>query len=172
MKKIFLIPLAFLLSFCNCKKSVAESSKISSIESVCPENGVCTIQLFKNKSLVVKTDDFGSTYYQMIENIDTSVIQYQYDRTVEEGLQDGQHREEILFEINNNNTALKLQDADLQKTKMLFGRHCFCKGQAGYFKIDEGTLFLENKNKVFSFELDFKTDKVPQLFEKVKASIK
>ena len=151
---------------------MAESSKITSIESVCPENGVCTIQLFKNKSLVVKTDDFGSTYYQMIENIDTSVIQYQYDRTVEDGLQDGQHREEILFEINNSTTALKLQDADLQKTKMLFGRHCFCKGQAGYFKIEEGTLFLENKNKVISFELDFKTDKVPQLFEKVTASIK
>lgn len=172
MKKIFLIPLAFILSFCNCNKSVVENAKITSIESICPENGVCTVQLFKNKSLVVKTDDFGSTYYQLAENIDTSVIQYQYDRTVEEGLQDGQHREEILFEINNKTTALKLQDMDLQKTKMLFGRHCFCKGQAGYFKIEEGALLLENKNNVISFELDFKTDKVPQLFEKVKASIK
>lgn len=172
MKKIFLIPLAFSLSFCNCKKSVVENSKTISIESVCPENGECTVQLFKNKSLIVKTDDLGGIYYQMEDNLETSIIQYQYDKTVEKGLQDGQHREEIIFEINNATSELKLQNQELQKTKMLFGRHCFCKGYAGNFKVEEGNLFLENKNNTISFELDFKVYKVPQLFEKVKASIK
>ncbi|MGV9004174.1 hypothetical protein [Flavobacterium sp.] len=171
MKKIFLIPLAISLSFCNCKKSVVDSAKVSSIESICPENGECTIQLFKNKSLIVKTDDLGGIYYQMDESLETSVIQYQYDRKIEDGLQDGQHREEILFEINNKITALNLQDIDLQQTKMLFGRHCFCKGQAGYFKIEEGSLQLENQKKGISFDLDFKIQKVPQLFDKVKATV-
>jgi len=121
---------------------------------------------------MVKTDDLGGIYYHMEDNSNTSIIKYEYNRTVEEGLQDGQHREEIVFEINNNATELKLRDADLQTTKMLFGRHCFCKGQAGFFRIEEGTLNLSNKNEVISFDLDFKTHSVPQLFEKVKASVK
>ena len=172
MKKFFLIPLAFSLSFCNCKKAVIEEKKAFSIESVCPQDGVCTIEVLKNKSLVVKTDDFGSTYFQMTDNEETSVIHYQYNRTVEEGLQDGQHREEVLFEINNSATELKLSNSELQSTKMLFGRHCFCKGQAGYFNVENGSLILQKKNDVITFELDFKIYKVPQLFEKVKASVK
>lgn len=171
MKKIFLIPLAFSLSFCNCKKSVVENSKTTSIESVCPDNGICTVKIYKNKSLEVKTDDLGGIYYQMLDNTATSVIQYQYNKTVEEGLQDGQHREEILFEINSSKPLLNLKDKNLQEVKMIFGRHCFCKGQAGYFKVEEGSLSLENKNETTTFELDFKILKVPQLFEKVKATV-
>lgn len=172
MKKLFLIPLALCLTFCNCKKSVVESSKINTIESICPEDGKCTIQILKNKSLVLKSDDLGGLYYHLVDNENTSVIQYQYNRTVEEGLQDGHHQEEIIFEINNSITELHLKNEELQQTKMLFGRHCFCKGQAGNFKVEEGSLLLTKDNNTITFELYFKTNKVPQLFEKVKATLK
>jgi hypothetical protein len=172
MKKIFLIPLALLLSFCRCPKTTIEKSSVSSIESICPENGKCTIQIFRNKSLNLKADEFGSIYYQMLDNPNTSIIQYEYNRTVEKGLQDGQHREEIIFEINNADKLISLTDAKLQDTKMLFGRHCFCKGQAGYFKVEQGTLNLKNEKGIITISLDFQITKVPQLYSKVYATIK
>lgn len=172
MKKLFLIPLALLVSFCKCPQATIEKSSVSSIESICPENGNCTIQIFRNKSLNVKADEFGSIYYQMLDNPNTSIIQYQYNRTVEKGLQDGQHKEEILFEINNAVTQISLTDIKLQETKMLFGRHCFCKGQAGYFKVEQGTLNLKNEKAIITIALDFQITKVPQLYSKVYATLK
>lgn len=172
MKKIFLIPIALLLSFCKCPKATIEKAAVTSLESQCPENGKCSIQLYRNKSLNLKTDELGSNYYQMSDNPKTSIIQYEYNRTVEKGLQDGQHREEILFEINNADKVISLTDAKLQDTKMIFGRHCFCKGQAGYFKVEQGTLNLRSENEIISIALDFQITKVPQLFNKVYATIK
>ena len=172
MKKFFLIPLAFGLSFCNCQKSSIAEKPATSIESNCPENGTCTIQIQKNKSMNVKTDEFGSVYYTLDDNAAKSVIIYEYKRNVEEGVQDGQHREEIVFEINNSETAFSLKDENLQNTKMLFGRHCFCRGQAGYFKVTEGNLNIENKNGIINVDLEFKIIKTPQLYTTVKATIK
>jgi hypothetical protein len=84
---------------------------------------------------------------------------------------DGQHREEIVFEINNSDSKITLSDKNLQDSKMLFGRHCFCRGQAGYYKVNEGTLNLQNTNGVITVDLDFKVTKVPQLYTSVKATI-
>lgn len=169
MKKLFLIPLAFSLSFCKCNQSSMAKSTISSIESACPENGKCSIEIIKNKSLDVKTDEFGGIYYTLNDDVAKSVIHYQYNRNVEEGLQDGQHREEIVFEISNSESEIRLSDGMLQSSKMLFGRHCFCRGQAGFFKVEQGVLNLSNKAGVVKVDLDFKITKVPQLFTKVKA---
>jgi hypothetical protein len=172
MKKLFLIPLALGLSFCNCKKNSVSKPTMVSIESTCPENGKCSLEIIKNKSLEIKTDEFGKFYYALNDDVAKSVIHYQYNRTIEEGLQDGQHREEIVFEINNSDEKISYSDFALQNTKMLFGRHCFCRGQAGYFKVNQGTLTMERKKGSSSIDLDFKIAEVPQLFTKVKATIK
>ena len=171
MKKLFFIPLAFILSFCKCPKATIAAADKSVIESVCPENGKCTIELLRNKSLAVKADEFGSVFYTLEDVATKSVIIYEYKRNVEEGLQDGQHREEIVFEINNSDTTVSLTDKNLQSAKMLFGRHCFCKGQAGYYKVTEGNLNLENKNGTINIDLNFKIKEVPQLYTTVKATI-
>ena len=76
-----------------------------------------------------------------------------------------------IFEINNSDEKMSYSDFALQNTKMLFGRHCFCRGQAGYFKVNQGTLTLERKKGSSSIDLDFKIAEVPQLFTKVKATI-
>ena len=55
---------------------------------------------------------------------------------------------------------------------MLFGRHCFCRGQAGFYKVSDGKLNLENKDNTITLDLDFTITKVPQLYSKVKATIK
>ena len=172
MKKLFLLPLALGLSFCNCQKSTIPKNNTVAIESECPENGKCTIQIFRNKNMEVKTDEFGSIYQAMNDDSNKSVVVYQYNRNVEEGLQDGQHREEIIFEINNSDAEIQLSDKELQETKMLFGRHCYCKGQAGNFKVEKGTLNLTNKAGIVTVALDFQITKVPQLFTTVRATVK
>ncbi|WNM19813.1 hypothetical protein [Flavobacterium capsici] len=172
MKKLLLILIAFSLSYCSCKKKSVSKSSSFTIESPCPGDGNCSIKIEKNKNLEIKNDELGKIYYELKDNSSTSVIHYQYKRNVEEGLQDGQHIEEIIFEIDNNSKEINLENKYLQNTKMLFGRHCYCKGQAGYFKIDEGSLQLENKENTIHFNLTYKTDKVPQLSNNIIATIK
>lgn len=170
MKKLLLIPVLLTMTFCdtaNTNKSVMTTT----IESECPENGKCTVQLLKNKAIDLKMDGLGKLYYQLIDNNNTSVVIYEYNRDVEEGLQDGQHKEEIVFEIENTTKELHLENAELANAKMVFGRHCFCRGQAGYFAVSQGTLHLQQKENNVSFELDFKIKEVPQLFTKIKATV-
>lgn len=175
MKKLFLISLLVLVSSCVCKKNIKEkvheSQLVSEIASDCPKDGKCTALLLKNKSLEVKTDEFGTTYYQLTEASETSVVQYQYQRNPREGIQDSEYAETVLFEIPNANGTLSLSNLDLQQTKMIYGRLCFCRGQTGYYSVSEGKLHLTKKNNLIQFELDFKNNKVPQIVPTIKATI-
>lgn len=164
----------FLFSCSSTKNSSALNDKASSqsIQSACPDEGTCTIELLKNKSLNVKADEFGSIYYQLLDSEGTNVIRYTYDKIVPEGLQDGNYREEIVFEISNTNQTLTLTGKDLQQTKMLFGRFCFCRGQTGSYKVEDGTLSLNQKDHSVQFELQFANGKVPQLLSTIKVNLK
>ncbi|WP_298118249.1 hypothetical protein [Flavobacterium sp.] len=168
MRKLLIIPILTLITACNCQKKVSDkTSEIKKDEivtnSTCPSDGKCTIEVIKNKSLEVKSDEFGSNYYNLTDNMNTSVVLYRYNRNVEEGLQDASYKEEIIFEINNNEKQLSLSDRDLQKTKMIFGRICFCRGQTGYYKVQSGKLFLENQKENIILDLNFKITEVPQV---------
>ena len=167
---------------CKCKKELENQSqkieepKITNSEKMskqpCPENGVCKVEMFKNTSLDIKTDEFGSIYYNKIESLDKSVILYTYNRNVEKGLQDGNYREEIVFEIDNTTKELTLKNQDLQQTKMLFGRFCYCKGSTGNYIVTDGKLHLtQNKNQI-QFDLQFNNNKVPQIINNISESVK
>lgn len=172
MKRLVFIPLAFMMSFCKCPKATIAAADKSSIESVCPENGKCTVELLRNKSLVVKADEFGSIYYQTLESNDTSVLIYRYDKNVPKGLQDANYREEIIFEINNKTQSISLSGKDLQQSKMLYGRFGFGKGQNGNYKVEEGTLSLKQEGDTVQFDLNFKVGQVPLLINPIKATVK
>lgn len=176
MKTLFLLSLAVVLTSCSSKKSTVPASGNSlgqiKSKSACPSDGQCVIELFRNKSLVVKTDGIGATYNQLEDSAETSVIIYQYNRDVPEGLQDGNHREEIIFEIKNGDTDLTLSGNELQQTKMLFGRFCFCRGQTGYYKVTNGDLNVHQEKGIISFRLNFTINEVPQTINSVVGTIK
>ena len=46
----------------------------------CPEEGICSVELLNNKSIVLKKDDIGQFYYQILDNAETSVIKYTYQK--------------------------------------------------------------------------------------------
>lgn len=171
MKKLFFIPFVFLLSFCASKKNNLELETTTQSKSNCPVDGTCTISIFRNKQLEIKSDEFGSTYYSMNDSEKTAVIVYRYKRNPIENVEDSGYTEEIIFEIDNSAEKLSLKDIDLQQTKMIFGRLCFCRGQTGYYRVKSGSLKLEQiKNKI-QIDLDFKIKEVPQIIKYIKETI-
>jgi hypothetical protein len=176
MKILLLFSLSLFLSSCSCKKSVVDNqetamTKTTTLQSDCPTDGKCSIEVFHNKSMNIQTDGTGAMYNQLVDSKETSVIVYQYNRDVPEGLQDGNYREEIIFEIKNSDANLVATGNDLQQTKMLFGRFCFCRGQTGYYKVSEGNLNLTQKGNSITFDLNFTVNEVPQIIKKIQASI-
>lgn len=181
MKQLLIIPIAILTSCCCTNKNTASKEKeanlntiatVSTINSDCPSDGKCTVEVLKNKSMNVLTDDIGAVYYRTEDNPNTSIIVYKYERNVPKGLQDAEYREEIVFEINNSEATVNKNDFTLSSTKMLYGRFCFCRGQTGFYKVDKGNLELENKNNQIHFKLDFTVTKVPQTIKSIEATIK
>jgi hypothetical protein len=171
---IILLLLALLSSCSSSKKSVSTFSKLDNsiaLESECPIDGKCTIKIIKNKALNVQTDQFGSVYTQQLESPETSIIVFQYDRNVPKDLQDAHYREEIVFQVNNASPNLTLKDKEIQITKMLFGRFCFCRGQTGYYRVENGILNLNQVEDKINMSLSFKVDQVPQKIEVINAII-
>ena len=144
MKKVIMLVLVGLLFSCKAQKNTSATPAI--ISSECPIDGKCNIEILKNKQLILLYDDLGGMYYDIKNNEGTTVIHFQYNKTEQANLQDNHYREDIIFEIVNSNQSLSLTDLELTQTKLIFGRHCFCKGQTGYFKIEKGSLILSQKN--------------------------
>lgn len=170
MKKVALLIVILSIFSCKCKKTAAQTTTV--ITSECPKDGTCSVQLSKNKSMVMKKDEFGSMYYTLEESTSKSVVQYSYNRTVKGDIQDANYREEVVFEIDNDTENINLSDAALQNTQLLFGRFCFCRGQTGYYQINQGKLNITKSTNEKTIDLNFKIDVVPQIIHHVSFSIK
>lgn len=170
MRKIALLLVLLSVLSCKCKKVAAQTTAV--ITSECPKDGTCTIQLSRNKSMVVKKDEFGSVFYTLEESTSKSVVQYTYKKTVKGDIQDANYREEIIFEIDNDTENINLSDVALENTQLIFGRFCFCRGQTGYYKINQGKLTVTKNANEKVVDLNFKTDSVPQIIHHVAFSIK
>lgn len=168
--KNYSIMLASLFLFsCNCfKQTVKVNPKKIVLESLCPKEGDCKIEILENKKMTVLDDGTGSLYYQLEDDLKHKVIKYTYDKKVEADLQDANYREEIVFEIENEFKEETISNENLQNVKMLFGRFCYCKGQAGNFKVKNGNLKI-TKDKI---DLDFEIKEVPQIIKNISIRLK
>jgi hypothetical protein len=169
MKKIlFIIPCLLLLS-CGTKKTDANKALLT---STCPKDGTCTLQLLKNKSMLVKNDEFGRPYYTLEDNAYKNTFLYTYSRTVKGNIQDAGYREEIVFELDKDGSTPPLANEAMQRTKMLFGRFCFCKGQTGYYKVTKGALAVASNADGENVALDFEISEVPQIIKNITMTVK
>ena len=50
---------------------------------------------------------------------------------------------------------------------MLFGRHCFCRGQNGLFTIEDGRLEISRKRGKIKIDLNFYQSKVHQIIKNI-----
>ena len=169
-KKIVLLFVVMSVLSCNCKKATAQQ-KTATLTSECPKDGTCTIKIIKNKSIVIKKDEFGSVFYTLEGSTSKKVVQYTYNRTVKGDIQDANYREEVIFELDNKAKNINLSDVALENTKLLFGRFCFCRGQTGNYTINQGKLTVTRSGKRKKVDLNFTTDKVPQVIKHIAFSM-
>jgi hypothetical protein len=151
----------FLFASCVSKKTGENHLETSTTK--CPENFECTLETKENQSLSIQYDDLGRLSYELTPDKNKTVVIYKINKIVPKNIQDGSYREEILLELHNKNEALLLENDNLQKSKLIFGRFCYCKGKTGYYKITSGKLDIKNSK----LNLTFKIFEVPQLLNTI-----
>lgn len=171
MKKTILLSLiSFLMLSCNCKKNVSQENKDTKAQilSSCPEDYECTLEVFPNKTMIIKTDGIGATFFELEDFNGTTVYHYTYNQKTDKQYQDAGYKEEIIFEFNSSNTTdLKLSNKELQNTKMLFGVWCYCKGKAGNYKITKGNFSKKGNEISIDFPAVVDNQKVTELKIKI-----
>ena len=174
MKKILILTLASIFTFgcANCKKTSKELMKEKETASICPEDGTCTSKIYINQQLHIQIDETGALYYRLTENKNSSVISYEYKKHTDSTLVDNHYSETILFEIANDCKELDLKDKNLQNVKMLFNKQCFCRGQAGVYKITNGHLIFSKENELNTVQLAFEIQNINQKLKTIQFSLK
>lgn len=158
---------------CNTAQKTAEdkSENLSTMENLklesdCPRNAECTIGVMKNKKIEYSRDGIGMLSPNMKDSDSTHVIKYEFNKNEDEKMMDGQYREEVLFEVPINEKEMKVSGKALSTINFTYGRFCFCKGSAGYFKVHEGSVSLKNGN----LTIDFENKQVPQIIKTIVAT--
>ncbi len=172
MKNLLLL---ILIVVASCKPTQNINYTLSDViyfETInCPDNGECFIELIPNKSLEFKKDDFGNLY-PLISDGEKIVLKYTYQRNHVAKTQDSNYSEIVYAELNKTITNLSLSKNDLQNIKLYFGRLCFCKGEAGYYPIKNGSFKLETlHNNSLKINLEFSVDEVPQVISTINETI-
>ena len=162
---------------CKTQTGPVISSENTSMEQVenkitgCPEEGTCTVVVHKDKKLTVKQDGIGATYPEITDG-NNIVVEYTYLKEGPSGTADGNYSETIHFEIPSNMENLSKENASLGDVKLLYGKHCFCRGEAGYYPVTHGKLLLEKTDRNLVFDLTFKVDKTMQVISHITETVK
>lgn len=172
MRVLRILIIFFFSIACNANKGVKTENINIKRSNTCPEDGVCTFKVLKNKTYSIKKDEYGNSYSELLVGKKT-VLKFEYERNELEGVQDSGYKELIYIEIDTNNLELNLRNEDLQKANIGFERLCFCRGQTGSYAIIQGHLKITKiKENEFNIVLDFKTDKVPQVITYINENFK
>ncbi len=132
-----------------------------------PKEGNYSIQVFSNNSLQVN-EDTTKALYPVLKKGNHVVFKFEHKKKTIKNRKDGHYSEIIYLEFDPTKKHLSLKNSDLQESKLLFGRFCYCKGSAGWFKIDNGNLKIDKISKdKFRIQLTFKNTKTPQLISRI-----
>lgn len=173
----FLIPLLMINACKTQTGTVTSTEKTATMGQLnervtgCPDEGDCTVKIHKNMNLIIKEDGTGAIYPEMVAGKNT-VVEYTYLKEGPEGTADGNYSETIHFEIPASVESLSKVNASLGDVKLLYGKHCFCKGEAGYYPISNGELSVSTNNKTLAFNLNFKVEKTSQVISNISETVK
>ena len=167
-KSIFILISAGLLTACQSQKGM-EKNPVT-VTSICPQDGNCTVEVFKNKSMLIEKDQYGNLSYKVVENPNRNVIKYEYNRIVKDTmLQDAGYREEIAFETDSKFQAISEKDPN--QMNMLFGRFLFSRENTGYFVVKNKNLTISKVGNKSEINLEFKVRNVPQVIARFNAIV-
>ncbi|PVW12162.1 hypothetical protein [Marixanthomonas spongiae] len=176
MKAFFLLLPLLIINACNTAKTTTGSSPANETGLTenstpsCPEGGTCTVEVLQNKQLVLKEDGIGALYPE-ITNGDNLVVVYTFFQKGPAGTVDGNYTETIHFEIPATLNELYKKDASLQDVTLLYEKQCYCKGEAGFYKVKNGTLQLTKTNGELHFNLQFTVDETSHKLSNISRAI-
>ena len=174
MKLITLLSLLLVINSCDTKKAVVsekEKEMIVLVEGITYNEKEISVNSSSNSTLTIKEDTIGELY-PVIESGENIVIDFTYEKKAPEGIADGDYSETLHFEIPKNTTVLNLNDASLNDVKLLFGKHCFCRGEAGYYNVKKGNMkIIKTDNEIF-FDITFTVDETSTKLERIAKHIK
>lgn len=139
----------------------------TNITAACPEEGTCRVNIFEKKAIAWHTDEIGQNYYRLIDDPSKTVYQYEYVVAGPEGTADGELREEIVFELSSQTQDYTLENEALSAINLIYGRHCFCRGQAGTIAIDNGTFEVIHTKNQRNIRIQFHQEAFPQAFKEI-----
>lgn len=176
MKTLFILLPLLIVNSCKTTtntNSVSETSstteKVQVNNNACPADGVCVAEIKKGK-LVVKEDGTGALYPEITTG-DNMVVKYSFTQKGPEGTVDGDYSETIHFEVPANTTELDKRGASLQDVQLLYGKQCYCKGEAGFYKVENGALQVTKNKNEMHFELQFTVDKTSHKLSNISRTI-
>lgn len=160
MKKTFnLLALALFLASCSSTpKGTSVTNwlgKNVTLISAIPENGTATAE--RKPSTKISLEATSELYPVMMFDENKTVITFEYNRNSSNLPQaDDFYREELMMEIPSSAFKKTYKNEQLQDVKLIFGKHCYCKGEAGYYKISEGNLKINHTEKNTHVTVTFK----------------
>lgn len=162
----------FFILGCNSNKVINNSIETNGKILDCPEDGICSFEVLKNKTFNIKQDKFGNPYSELLDGNKT-VLKFEYQRNTLPDVEDGNYSEIIYIEIENDTEALSLKDDELRKANIGFSRICFCRGQTGTYPITNGTIdILKTGKNTYNLQFEFKVSEVPQIISSINETYK
>lgn len=172
MKKILTLLVLATLTGCSTTKGTPSTNwlgKNVTVKSEIPENGTVTATREFEKGL--NLNGSKELYPKSNYNPHTVLVQYEYNRNKsEQEYADDFYKEEIFMEIPAEAFKKEYKDTELEQVKLIYAKHCYCKGEAGYYKITEGTLNVNHSDKLTKVKLTFKAP-VTSLIETIEFSV-
>jgi hypothetical protein len=162
MKKVHFFICCFVVLSCGSKNRVlTQNSGIT--QTACPNDGKCSLKVEQNKAILL-TNENTINFYPDIQEGQNIVLTFEYKRNEIPNTADGYYSEQLILELDPNNLEMTLSGKELQNVKLLFARFCYCKGQTGYYKINNGTIKVEKLNNgEYYISISFSQDAVPQI---------
>ena len=168
MKYLTLLLIVLLYNCANNKSTFVQGENKKKTDW-CPDNGKCHFKILENSSLILKTDEFGNGYHEIIESTST-VLQFEFTKTSDPNIQDSSYKELVLIELDDLKKSFTVNDLELKKYKATYVRLCFCRGQTGSYAINFGNLIYNAKDSEKHLKFTFQNEKVPQILTFVEAS--
>ena len=172
MKPIFLTSIFLMFISCGNKINLVTKKDVIIIEKNTMNNeSKVSVIIFNNSSLTIKEDSTGQLY-PVKESGNNIVVEIKYQEDGEFGTVDGDYSETLHFEISKNTKELRLKDNQLTEVKALFGKHCFCRGEAGYYFINKGKFKVIKSDKEIYFDIDFSIEETSSKLIRVSKYLK
>ena len=164
-----------LFVFISCgsspKTDLVLKKKTLSIEQLnCPDDGFCNIELLEKKKPELAFDEFNNSYLKYLDSQNSTIL-FEYKKNQDPRVTDGGYREELFIPLNDSllkdDTIINLSDHQIY-----YGRFCFCRGQSGYYAINDGQLKIDkvSANEI-SIELQFSINEVPQVLKHIRMKL-